>query len=77
MFINNRPAKEGEEEYAIIKLIVKGDQFSTEFTLSHQPDATKGPEGISFVQAAAYTGFESIKHFVDEALKGAQEQLKQ
>ena len=47
--------KEGEEEYAIIKLIVNGDKFSTEFTLSHQPDPTKGPEGITFVQAAAYT----------------------
>lgn len=73
MFVNNRPAKEGEEEYAIIKLIVNGDKFSTEFTLSHQPDPTKGPEGITFVQAAAYTGFESIKKFVDEALKSTEQ----
>ena len=66
MFINNRPVKDGEEEYALIKLTAKDGRFSTEFTLSHTPDATKGNEGITFVQAAAYTAFQAVKQFVDD-----------
>jgi hypothetical protein len=73
MFINNRPAKEGEEEYGVITVKVKEGQFSAEMQLSHQPDITKGAEGISFVQMAAYVAFESVKKFADEAANQSQE----
>lgn len=71
MFLNNRPAKEGEEEYAVLVMRVKDGQFSTDFKLSHTPDATKGSEGISFVQMAAYVAFESVKKFADEITENA------
>jgi len=70
MFVNNRPVKDGEEEYAVIKLTAKDGKFNAEFTLSHTPDATKGENGVTFVQAAAATGFHAIKTFVDEQTKG-------
>lgn len=72
MFVNNRPAKEGEEEYATLTMRVKDGQFSTNFELSHTPDISKGQEGISFVQMAAYVAFESVKKFADEISQNAQ-----
>ena len=72
MFVNNRPAKEGEEEYATLTMRVKDGQFTSDFVLSHTPDITKGQEGISFVQMAAYVAFESVKKFADEIAQNAQ-----
>ena len=73
MFVNNRPVKDGEEEYAIIKMTAKDGRFTSEFTLSHQPDITKGEEAITFVQAAAYTAFTALKKFVDEQSQAAEQ----
>lgn len=73
MFVNNRPAKEGEEEYAVLTMRVKDGVFSSEFKLSHTPDPVKGEAGISFVQMAAYVAFNSVKKFADEVAKNTQE----